>query len=87
MKRLSFGLLLIPYVAIGQVSVATSFSGNMGFAKEMTDCYLEKTIPGKEVTALFAGELRGDEYAMDSVAVFISKQFGKYKTAINHHSQ
>ncbi len=53
----------------------------------MTDCYLEKTIPGKEVTAQFAGELRGNEYALDSVAVFISKQFGKYKTAINHHSQ
>ncbi len=58
MKRLSFGLLLIPYVAIGQVSVATSFSDNMGFAKEMSDCHLEKTIPGKEVTAQFAGELR-----------------------------
>ncbi|NCU04068.1 MAG: sialate O-acetylesterase [Chitinophagaceae bacterium] len=50
MKRLSFSLLFfIPYVAIGQLSVATVFSGNMVLQREQPIAVWGKALPGKTV--------------------------------------
>jgi sialate O-acetylesterase len=56
MKRLLFSLLLIPYVAIGQLSVATSFSSNMVLQRGEPIAVWGKAIPGNQVTVQFAGE-------------------------------
>lgn len=76
MKRLSFSLLfLIPYVAIGQVSVATSFSSNMVLQREEPIAVWGKAIPGNEVAVQFAGESKMMVAAADSGwVVYFQKQ-------------
>lgn len=75
MKRLSFSLLLIPYVAIGQLSVATSFSSNMVLQREEPIAVWGKTIPGNEVTVQFAGESKKMIADVDSGwVVYFQKQ-------------
>lgn len=67
MKRLSFSLLfLFPYVAIGQLSVATFFSGNMVFQRDEPIAVWGKANPGDEVTVQFAGESKKIIAAADS---------------------
>jgi len=76
MKRLSFSLLfLIPYVAIGQLSVATSFSNNMVLQREEPIAVWGKAIPGNEVAIQFAGESKKMIADADSTwVVYFQKQ-------------
>jgi sialate O-acetylesterase len=76
MKRLSFSLLfLFPYVAIGQLSVATFFSSNMVLQRDEPISVRGKAIPGNEVTVQFAGESKKIIAAADSGwVVYFQKQ-------------
>ena len=81
MKRLSFCLLfLFPYVAIGQLSVATFFSGNMVLQRDEPITVWGKAIPGNEVTVQFAGESKKIIAAADSGwVVYFQKQSANAK--------
>jgi sialate O-acetylesterase len=89
MKRLSFSLLfLIPYVAIGQVSVATSFSSNMVLQREEPIAVWGKAVPGAEVTVQFAGESKKMIAAVDSgwIVYFQKQPANKKPQSINIES-
>lgn len=76
MKRLSFILLfLIPYVAIGQLSVATVFSGNMMLQREKPIAVWGKALPGKTVEVKLGIYTRSTVTANDSSwIVYLPKQ-------------
>lgn len=81
MKRLSFSLLLLfPYVAIGQVSVATFFSANMVLQRDEPIAVWGKAIPGNEVIVQFAGKSKKIKAASDSSwVVYFRKQSANAK--------
>lgn len=76
MKRLSFSLLfLIPYVAIGQLSVATVFSSNMVLQREKPIAVWGKAVPGITVEVKFGILKRTTVAANDSSwLVYLPKQ-------------
>ncbi len=75
MKRLSFSLLLIPYVAIGQLAVATSFSSNMILQREEPIAVWGKAAPGNKVEVVFGKTKAAAVAATDSAwTVYLPKQ-------------
>jgi sialate O-acetylesterase len=76
MKRLSFSLLLLfPYVAIGQVSVATFFSSNMVLQREKPIAVWGKAIPGNTIQIKLGKYTRSVVAEKDSSwIVYLSRQ-------------
>jgi sialate O-acetylesterase len=75
MRYLSFGLFLFPYVAIGQMSVATFFSSNMVLQREQPIAVWGKALPGKTVEVKFGIHTGSTIAASDSSwIIYLPKQ-------------
>ncbi|HTH30325.1 MAG TPA: hypothetical protein VL946_03195, partial [Lacibacter sp.] len=72
---MSFGLFLFPYVAIGQMSVATFFSSNMVLQREKPIAVWGKAWPGKTVEVKFGIHTGSTIAASDSSwIIYLPKQ-------------